>query len=83
MIVVGDWVRFEKCAQAGNLGRRVSGRPPAASVNQDQDRGIKFGVYEGQFAPFVVLNNEKCCIVEPRAREACRRSLHCRELYLG
>ena len=78
MIIVGDWVRFEKCAQADDFGRRVSGRPSAASVNQDQNRGVKFGVYEGIFGPFVVFNNEKCGIVEPHAREACRRSLHCR-----
>jgi len=71
VVIVDDGVGLEKCPQTCDFCRHVPGCPAAARVNENQNRGIDFGIDERIFAQFIVFYNQKCSLVKPRASKAC------------
>lgn len=70
IFVFSDWVSLDESPQRSEFNGWVLGCAATASVNQHQAIRKEFRVNEWILAPFVVLTDDKGCVVESACREA-------------
>lgn len=72
VVILLDRVRFDEVPQGSKFDVWVSCCAAAAGVDEDNDRVVDLGIYEGKLSVLVSLNYAKCGGVQPGAGEAGR-----------
>lgn len=70
-VILLDWICLDEVPQRSKLSAWISGCAAAAGVDQNDDRVIDLGVYEGKLPVLVSLDYAKRGGIQPGAGEAC------------
>lgn len=72
VVILLDRISLDEVPQGGKFDVWVSCCAAATGVDEDNDRVIDLGIYEGKLSVLVSLNYAKCGRVQPGAGEAGR-----------